>query len=71
MNSLLNGWFGLFNLKSNSDPNGYRVGASEFKAIIGIMQSALKEVEYYNSAIYGLFGDGTLGTMDRLMLENQ
>lgn len=35
------------------------------------MQSALKDSGYYNSAIYGLFGDGTLGAMEKLMLENQ
>jgi hypothetical protein len=71
MNSLLNGRFGPLNWKSNSDPNGYRVGASEFRGIIRIMQSALKDAGYYNSAIYGLFGDGTLGAMEKLMLENQ
>ena len=68
MNFLLNEWYGSLNLRSNSDPNGYRFRMIKFMRIV---QIALKEVGYYNSAIYGLFGDDTLGAMEKLMLENR
>ena len=71
MNFLLNEWYGSFNLRSNSDPNGYRLGMIKFMGIMRIVQIALKKVGYYNSAIYGLFGDDTLGAMEKLMLENR
>ena len=71
MKTLLNGGIGPLNMKNNFDPHGHRVGASEFRRIIRIMQRALKDAGCYNSAIYGLSGDGTLGAMEKLMLENQ
>ena len=71
MNFLLNAWYGPFDLRSSFDPNGYRLGVIEFMGIMRIVQIALREVGYYNSAIYGLFGDGPLGAMEKLMLENR
>ena len=58
-------------MRSSFDPNGYRLDVIEFMEIMRIVQIALKEVGYYNCEIYGLFGDGTLGAMEKLMLENR